>query len=398
MYINGTRNNMDEVNNEIESKKSRRDKIISMLIEFGKSVALFGLCAMIGMWLAIGTRAGSSLRFAQRYFKYYASSNYEAMYDMVKCKEDDFINEDYFSYKYESEKLYGGVKKYEFDDGVRKGNKVTYTVSYTTGNNKKGNFEIVVEKQKDKVYGIFNTWKVNLDDIIVKDCSIAVPSAVTGYVDHISMSGIKSSKTEDGSVTYYFIDRMFKGDHTVTLNENNITTYTFSEDFDSSGTQMVIGTDKLKLPEEDKNEMCDYAKFMLSSMYGYAMDGVTQYADIAYMFDSNADTQAKAQTAFDNLRASTVKEDGGLLKSINISNVSVAISSYTYPSDALIDVAYTYSYVAQTGRTSISGITKEYDGMGTAMAMLRFKRVDGVWKVTDISMPCADYTYNELKK
>ena len=220
-----------------------------------------------------------------------------------------------------------------------------------------------------------------------------MPGSVTGYVDHISMDSIRSSKSEDGSISYYFIDRMFKGDHTVTLNENNITSYTFSEAFDESGIQMVIGTDKLKLPEEDRKEMCDYAKFMLSSMYGYAMDGVTQYADIAYMFDSNEDTQAKAQAAFDNLRASTVKDDGGLLKSINISNVSVAVSSYTYPSDALVDVAYTYSYVAQTGRTSISGITKEYDGMGTAMAMIRFKRVNGVWKVTDISIPCADYTY-----
>lgn len=389
---------MDEVNKEMEPvQKSRRQNIIAMLIDFGKIIGLFGLCAMVGIWLAIGTRAGSSLRYAQRYFKYYASSNYEAMYDMVKCEEDDFINEDYFSYKYESEKVYGGIKKYEFDGGVKKGNKVTYTVSYTTGGNKEGTFEIVLEKQSDKVYGIFNTWKVNLDNIIVKDCSVAVPGSVTGYVDHISMDSIRNSKSEDGSISYYFIDRMFKGDHTVTLNENNITSYTFSEAFDESGIQMVIGTDKLKLPEEDRKEMCDYAKFMLSSMYGYAMDGVTQYADIAYMFDSNEDTQAKAQAAFDNLRASTVKDDGGLLKSINISNVSVAVSSYTYPSDALVDVAYTYSYVAQTGRTSISGITKEYDGMGTAMAMIRFKRVNGVWKVTDISIPCADYTYHEFK-
>lgn len=396
---------MDEnIKDNIESPKEEKNvnnrlkNIGNILLEMIKMLMLFAVCALIGVWIAIGTRAGSPLRYAQRYFKYYASNNYSEMYKMIKCEESDFINEDYFTYKYESEKVYGGINKYEFDSGVEKDDKMIYTVDYTTGGKKKGTFEIILEKQPEKVYGIFNTWKVSIDNIVVKECSIAVPSKIKGYVDHISMDSIKHSDSEDGTVTYYFIDKMFAGDHTVTLNENNLTSYTFSEDFDSSAMQMVIGMDKLKLPEEDKKEMCEYAKFMLSSMYGYAMDGQTQYEDIAYMFDSNADTQEKAKVAFENLRASTVQEDGGLLKSLNISNVSVAIASYTYPEDALVDVAYTYSYVAQTGRTSISGITKEYDGMGTAMSMLRFKRINGVWKVTDISIPCADYSYKELKR
>ena len=92
------------------------------------------------------------------------------------------------------------------------------------------------------------------------------------------------------------------------------------------------------------------------------------------------------------MRAATVQDDGALLEQITINNVSVALTDYTYPSDALVDVAYTYSYVARTGRTTISGITKEYDGMGTSMATIRYKLIDGTWKVTDISMPCADYS------
>ena len=127
-------------------------------------------------------------------------------------------------------------------------------------------------------------------------------------------------------------------------------------------------------------------------MYGYAMDGKTQFDDFSYMFYEDTATQETARNCFDSLRAATVQDDGALLEQITINNVSVALTDYTYPSDALVDVAYTYSYVARTGRTTISGITKEYDGMGTSMATIRYKLIDGTWKVTDISMPCADYS------
>ena len=375
-----------------EKKAKRKKKIKAFLIDAVKMLAVLMICALIGIWLAVGSRAGSSKRYAQEYFRYYASGNYSKMYEMVDCEEDDFINEDHFTYKYESERLYGGVKKYKFGKSKEKDGKVIYNVSYTTGTGKKGNLEIALKKQKKHVYGIFSTWKVNIDDEIAKDCSIGVVAGLGGYIDHVSLDSCKSSTSEDGSIDYYFIDRMFKGDHMITLNHENITSYTFSQSVKSSGEQMIIDSSMLELPEKDKEEMYDYAKFVLGSMYGFAMDGTTQYDDFSYMFYNDADTQERTRACFDNLRAATVKEDGGILQQITINNVSVALAEYTYPSDALVDVAYTYSYVARTGRTSISGITKEYDGMGTAMAMIRFKQIDGTWKVTDISMPCADYS------
>lgn len=376
-----------------EEKKSRIiKKTKAFLIDAVKMLFVLTACALIGIWLAVGSRAGSPKRFAQEYFKYYASSNYAKMYEMVQCEEDDFINEDHFSYKYESERLYGGVKKYKFGKAKEEGGKVIYNVKYTTGTGREGTLEIALKKQKKRVYGIFSTWKVNLDNEIAKDCSVGVVSGLSGYIDHISLNSCKSGKSEDGSMDYYFIDRMFKGDHIITLNSENITAYNFSKTVDKSGVQMIIDSSMLELPEKDKDEMYEYAKFLLSSMYGYAMDGNTQFDDFSYMFYSDEGTQERARACFDNLRAATVKEDGAILQQITINNVSVALAEYTYPSDALVDVAYTYSYVARTGRTSISGITKEYDGMGTAMAMIRFKQINGTWRVTDISMPCADYS------
>lgn len=376
-----------------EEKKSKViKKVKSFIIDAVKMLSVLIICALIGIWLAVGSRAGSSKRYAQEYFKYYASSNYSKMYEMVDCEEDDFINEDHFTYKYESERLYGGVKKYKFGKAKEEDGKVIYNVKFTTGTDKEGTLEIALKKQKKHVYGIFSTWKVNLDNEIAKDCSVGVTSGLSGYIDHISLDSCKNGASEDGSMNYYFIDRMFKGDHVITLNCENITSYTFSKTVDRSGVQMIVDPSMLELPQKDKDEMYDYAKFLLSSMYGYAMDGTTQYDDFAYMFNNDEGTQERARACFDNLRAATVKEDGGILQQITINNVSVALAEYTYPSDALVDVAYTYSYVARTGRTSISGITKEYDGMGTAMAMIRFKQIDGIWKVTDISMPCADYS------
>lgn len=376
-----------------EEKKSKlKKKIKAYAIDAIKMLGVLIICAFLGIWFAVGSRAGSPKRYAQEYFKYYASSNYSKMYEMVDCEEDDFINEDHFTYKYESERLYGGVKKYKFGKAEEKNGKVIYNVTYTTGTDKKGELEIVLKKQKKRVYGIFSTWKVNLDNEIAKDCSVGVVSGLGGYIDHISLDSCKNGKSEDGSMDYYFIDRMFKGDHIITLNSENVTSYTFSKTVDKSGVQMIIDASMLELPQKDKDEMYDYAKFVLSSMYGYAMDGTTQYDDFSYMFYNDEGTQERARACFENLRAATVKEDGGILQQITINNVSVALAEYTYPSDALVDVAYTYSYVARTGRTSISGITKEYDGMGTAMAMIRFKQIDGTWKVTDISLPCVDYS------
>lgn len=380
---------------EEEKKAKVKRKIKYFVIDLLKFCGILLVCAIVGIWLAIGTRAGSSLRFAQRYFKYFASNNYSEMYKMVDCKEDDFINEDSFTYKYESNKIYGGIKKYKFQKPVEKDGKIIYTVKFTTGRKKKGSIKIALKKQNKKVYGMFNTWKVNVDDEIASDSSLAITSTVGGYIDHISLDSCKKTSSKDGSMNFYFIDRMFKGDHTVTLNHENLTSYTFTESFDKSGVQAVIDASKLELPETDKKEMYDYSKFVLGSMYGYAMDGKTQFDDFAYMFNNDDNTKQLAKACFDNLRAATVKDDGGLLQQLNINNVSVALASYTYPDDALVDVAYTYSYVARTGRTSISGITSDYDGMGTAMAMIRYKRIDGTWKVIDISMPCADYSKKE---
>ena len=375
-----------------EIKKKKKIDVKGILIDAGKMLLILAVCAVIGIWLAVGSRAGSPERFAREYFKYYASGNYSKMYDMVQCDEDDFINEDHFTYKYESERLYGGVKTYKFSKGAEKSGRITYNVKYTTGTGQDGSLEIVVKKQKKHVYGVFSTWKVNLDNEIAKDCSIGVISGLTGYVDHISLDSCKNGPSEDGTMNYYFIDRMFKGDHVITLNHDNLTSYTFSQSVDKSGEQMIINSSMLELPENDKKEMYDYSKFLLSSMYGYAMDGKTQFDDFSYMFYEDAATQETARNCFDSLRAATVQDDGALLEQITINNVSVALTDYTYPSDALVDVAYTYSYVARTGRTTISGITKEYDGMGTSMATIRYKLIDGTWKVTDISMPCADYS------
>lgn len=384
----------NQENTDSSKKPSKKKKILRFVLETIKTIVILAICAGLGIYLAVGTRAGSPYRYAQKYFRYFASKNYSKMYEMTKTHEDAFINEDHFVYRYECEENRGGIKKYKFEDVKVKDGKYIYKVNYTTGAGKKDSMEIVLEEQKKKVYGLFSTWKVSLDNEIAKDCSIGVTEGLTGYLDHVSLDEVKNCVSEDGSTHYYFIKRMFKGEHVLYLNQDNMTSYSFSRTIENSGEQMVINSSMLELPNKDRDEMYNYSKLLLGSMYSYAMDGVTEYDNISYMFDSNETTQEICRNSFNNLRSETVHEDGSLLEQININNVSVALSEYNYPSDALISVAYTYSYVARTGRTSISGITKEYDGMGTAMAMIRFKLIDGVWKVTDLSMPCADYTNN----
>ena len=373
-------------------KKTFSKKITALVIDGLKTVVLLGACAGLGVFCAVGNRAGSPDKYAEKYFKYYASNNYTKMYEMVSCKEDYFINEEYFEYKYESEKHPGGIKKYKFGKGKTKGKNVSYKVTFTTGGGIEDDMQIVLKKQAKKVYGFFPTWKVDIENEIAHDCSVGVTEGLKGYLDHVSLEECKNGTSEDGTMHYYFINRIFKGDHVLFLNQDNLTSYTFSENISDSGEQMIINSSMLELPEDDKKAMYDYSKLLLSSMYGYAMDGVTSYDDISYMFYNDEETQQRCRNCFDTLRADTVHEDGSLLKQININNVSVALSDYKYPSDALVSVAYTYSYIARTGRTSISGITQEYDGMGTSMALVRYKYIDGAWKVTDIMMPCADYS------
>lgn len=385
-------NNKEEAEKDAAGKKPVTKKIAAFVIDGLKTVLLLGACAGLGIYLAVGNRAGSPEKYAENYFKYYASNNYSKMYEMVSCKEDHFINEEYFEYKYESEKHPGGIKKYKFSKGKTEGKNISYKVTYTTGGGIEDSMSIVLKKQAKKVYGFFPTWKVDIENEIAHDCSVGVTEGLKGYFDHVSLEDCKNGTSEDGTMHYYFIDRIFKGDHVLFLNQDNLTSYTFSENISDSGEQMIVNSSMLELPEDDKKEMYDYSKLLLSSMYGYAMDGVTSYDDIAYMFYNDEQTQERCRNCFDTLRADTVHEDGSLMKQININNVSVALSDYKYPSDALVSVAYTYSYIARTGRTSISGITQEYDGMGTAMALIRYKFIDGAWKVTDIMMPCADYS------
>ena len=60
-------------------------------------------------------------RFAEQYFSYYVTNNYEEMYKMIDCEESDFINLDNFIIKCEGEMVYGSITGYEISKPVKQG-------------------------------------------------------------------------------------------------------------------------------------------------------------------------------------------------------------------------------------------------------------------------------------
>ncbi len=376
-----------------QPKKSIKRKMLVFFREFLKIVLVLVGCAFLGIFIAIGTRASSPYRFAEEYFSYYVTNNYEEMYKMIDCKESEFTNLENFKNKCEGEKVYGSITGYSLSKPVKEGNKITYVVTYYIGSNGAPNtYTITLHKQKKHTYLFFNTWKVSVNRFLISDYQINVPVGTSVTMDEIDISKYKKETSEDGTTDTYVVNKMFSGDHTIAVKLDATGEITKTQYVTEDNDSIEITTNDFAMKPDVQQKLYDYSTFIIKSIYEYAMDRTKNFEDISILYAATDEANASAKATFENITAAITQPDGASLRILDIKTLSPKIASFTYPDRVSVEVTYNYDFAAIGGMSTLSGIVDEYNGSGTATAMVYLNLIDDAWKIVKVDMECIDYS------
>ncbi len=374
-------------------KKSIGRKILGIVREIAKIVVILAVCAFIGIFIAVGERAGSSRRFTEQYFSYYITNNYQEMYKMIDKGSSDFISFENFKSMCSGEKIYGSLLNYSLGSATKNGNSVTYVVSYyMEGDTNQHTYTITLNKQKKKNYLFFNEWKVSVKRFLVEDFLVKTPVGMKATLDGNDLEKYSDGTSEDGTQDYYKIPILFTGDHTLIISSDQIGNVSKAVYIKKEDTSIEMTSKDFKMKAGEQSEIESYSNMLLINIYSDVIDNVSTFDDrVSKFIASDENSQEIGRYTFDELRRAVRREDGGFLDKLQFQVVTPYLKSYEYPDKAVVQVDYSYSFKAKSGTSLLSGLVRDYSGTGDQSALYTFSLINGVWKVTGMEMPCVNY-------
>lgn len=368
-------------------------KVLGFLKDTAKILLVLGIFGGIGVFLQFGVRGSSARSFADEYFSYYATNNYEEMFKMVEFEEDGLVDKEAFITKCGSEKIYGSMNNYKFSKPAKDGDYITYVVTYYTGKEKTQNsYTITLHKQRKKYLLFFPVWKVSIKNDYVYDYSIDVPAGTTVTMDNRDVTRYKKSTSKDGLYDNYIIDVLLKGDHTISVVQNETNEFTKTEYVSEDHQLTKVNSEDFNLMPDEKSKIYEYSTFIVKTVYEYAMDKRRDVNDMKILFANTDAAQASAESVYTSMLAAIEKEDGSALSVINIDKLTPTIKSYTYPDRVTVNVNYTYDFIATAGTSLLNGLVSNYNGSGSADAVVVLNYIDGAWRIVKVNMNCIDYS------
>ena len=368
-------------------------KVLGFLKDTAKILLVLVIFGGIGVFLQFGVRGSSARSFADEYFSYYATNNYEEMFKMVEFEEDGLVDKEAFITKCGSEKIYGSMNNYKFSKPAKDGAYITYVVTYYTGKEKTQNsYTITLHKQRKKYLLFFPVWKVSIKNDYVYDYSIDVPAGTTVTMDNRDVTRYKKSTSKDGLYDNYIIDVLLKGDHTISVVQNETNEFTKTEYVSEDHQLTKVSSEDFNLMPDEKSKIYEYSTFIVKTVYEYAMDKRRDVNDMKILFANTDAAQASAESVYTSMLAAIEKEDGSALSVINIDKLTPTIKSYTYPDRVTVNVNYTYDFIATAGTSLLNGLVSNYNGSGSADAVVVLNYIDGAWRIVKVNMNCIDYS------
>ena len=368
-------------------------KVLGFLKDTAKILVVLVIFGGIGVFLQFGVRGSSARSFADEYLSYYATNNYEEMFKMVEFEEDGLVDKEAFITKCGSEKIYGSMNNYKFSKPAKDGAYITYVVTYYTGKEKTQNsYTITLHKQRKKYLLFFPVWKVSIKNDYVYDYSIDVPAGTTVTMDNRDVTRYKKSTSKDGLYDNYIIDVLLKGDHTISVVQNETNEFTKTEYVSEDHQLTKVSSEDFNLMPDEKSKIYEYSTFIVKTVYEYAMDKRRDVNDMKILFANTDAAQASAESVYTSMLAAIEKEDGSALSVINIDKLTPTIKSYTYPDRVTVNVNYTYDFIATAGTSLLNGLVSNYNGSGSTDAVVVLNYIDGAWRIVKVNMNCIDYS------
>lgn len=408
-------------------KKWKKNKVIGILWQLITSLFLLAVAGGIGIFVAVGQVKGGPKVFAEEYFEYYMNDNWYNMYQKTEITESKFINFTTFSKMMSQNAIGGDVTDYEVivDDKNDEYAKVRVeydmnlsadtiqtntdeadeqaeteeaaleeTIQEETESSTvkaEGTYIMTLKRQPENILLVFTTWKGWMDSYIINDCTIEVPDYVKVTFDGIDISDCKTGTNEETGNTIYNLDRIFKGQHVIKIEGEQIDTITENVLWENSNEKYELVQSSIPIKAESLQNMETKSVEILQAYYASGLadgnaDGIKPFFRESEEAYAHIDEQTKA------LYNEINYEDGRTLISMEITSLRYEITDFIYNDSITINMIYDVNYSAKTGRTAISGYRKNYTGTNMAIAAVYFKYIDGEWQAVDSSVTCVDYT------
>ena len=365
------------------------------LIQLGGSLLLLLIAAGVGIFMGLKETNGLG-KYVDEVYEYYEDSNWVALYKYAEYTGDEFINEYFFEQM--SQSLYGEIDSSKLslgdvdeDDGI-----ATINLNYKDADGNSVTWKAKLSEKSEKNYLLFNQWKFDISDFIVKDCKVTALTDFQVYVDGVLLTEENAAKTEDteqGTVTYT-IPQIFKGEHTVYIKKDLLGVIEATVVWDEDGGSYVLDKEQLSLDQTETAKIQSSAETIVGLMYKAIFDEAGTDEVNGYFVQSE-EVKAKLTSVYDNMLAAIQPEYGSTLNSISITGFTDGNVKLSYPSDVEVTIGFDCTFKARGPRNEGGGIREKYEGTATSTITLHFVRSGEEWLCSDLNMTCIDYSKKE---
>lgn len=318
--------------------------------------------------------------FANAYFKALSDGDMNTVYRNLDVEESQFLSSDMFQ-KYADMWEDSDVTNYKVTcqyNSSLKENYVTANIIYRTKDAEDDlSYSIPLEKQKDKKYFLFDSWKVQSNSLIVNEYSIFVPTGATVTVGGIVLedSYIKQPENEMGQ-TEYCINGIFKGIYDIKVTKAGMEDYSgllyveMDEDIfsleDMNYTDETIQTVQKQAGEFVRNCL-------------QALAGKNTFSAIQSFVSIDKETAGNVQDAYDIMLDN--RDYIIHMKQLNVYDITSVVTDIQLDEICLIvDYTYDQKYIEKDWW---SGDQEENTSDNLAGSMfVRYKQENGNWVVS----------------
>jgi uncharacterized membrane protein YvbJ len=341
-------------------KVHKRSKMRKIIIG---EIILF-LLLLLSFYMAAKKMYGPE-KTAENHFLRVMNGNWGDVYEDLDITKSAFLSKERFvnSHKNASSMEYNTYrvnkayhKKGSFGTSV--------TISYRLkGGAKDENYVVTLNKQGDKKYFLFDSWKVEPSAFICKDYKITVPLGVKVVLDGTELNS-NYITSKDTAFNTYEIPEIFYGDYKLELTQENMDTINTTISITNTGYYVK----QMNLKQEVQAEVINEAGNAMKAIYDTALsDG--NFDQIAGMFSENTEVRTDIKTSYTNFKKSLKQSLFKWLKQADFNNIK-GIASYDYNKGidylyVTLDYDYTATYVKTKWWTG-EAVTNYYTDHGSS--------------------------------
>jgi len=341
--------------------------------------------------------AGSELTNPQRivkaYFESYVAGNYEKAYSYLSLPKSQFLTKQAFSEHMRQENFSNmDIASYEIvnPNKGRSGNDASqiskeYQVNYILrGESSQKRFTVSLVRQDKKQLLFYNSYKVGLDDLIVREYIIYAPDGINLTFDGVALTQRDNTTDSYENLKVYVVDAAFRGNHTLTATSDLFEDVTAEISLSRSSSYEVLNNFEVKESIRAKLATNTYNVFAAMVQSAVKKGEMMSIENIANILTTNPEQRKGIQERYINLASHVKMDDGTGLKSISFKSSRDETYSSSLDRDGRYrcDVSFKYSYVRiYNDWWSGEAIEEASSGERDGSVRFYFAYEDSAWKI-----------------